>query len=392
MTNEMHARRVLLVINSLEGGGAERVMCTLASALAEREKHWSISLATLDRSEDAYALSPRVRRVRLDTGGRLTSGVVGLLRLMRQHRPEAILSFLTRANCAAIVCAQLLRIPCLISERVHTTSHFSTGGVRSLSKLMIRRLYPHADRVIAVSHGVGDDLVRNYGVSVERVITIHNPIDLDRVEQAARAAPSHILPPDCIVAVGRLVPSKNFSMLLRSYARANVGGALAILGEGPERQALTALAVELGISNRVQLPGFAANPHAIVNQASFYASSSNAEGFPNAMLEAMCTGRAVVATDCDSGPSEILQNGAALGKVSTLTETPCGLLVPTNDEQAMSLGIRSMTDSQARDRFATAARLRARDFDLQHAVAKYEAVITSALMNAQSRRCPAASL
>ncbi|WP_457094888.1 glycosyltransferase, partial [Microvirga sp. P5_D2] len=200
------------------------------------------------------------------------------------------------------------------------------------------------------------------------------------------------LPPDCMVAVGRLVSNKNFSMLLRSYADANIGGALAILGEGPERSALTALAAGLGIADRVHMPGFAANPHAIVGQASFYVSSSNAEGFPNAMLEAMCVGRPVVATDCDSGPSEILQDRAGAQKVSTLTEAAYGVLVPTNDESAMSAGLRIMTNPEARARFAVAARSRARDFALEHAIAQYKAVISSVLTVPRFRKWPAESL
>jgi N-acetylgalactosamine-N,N'-diacetylbacillosaminyl-diphospho-undecaprenol 4-alpha-N-acetylgalactosaminyltransferase len=354
MTKETRARKVLLIINSLEGGGAERVMCTLASALAEMEEHWTVSLVTLDRGEDMYPLSSRVARIRLDSGGRLLSGILALLRLMRQDQPDVILSFLTRANCAAIVCSRLLRIPCIISERVHTTSHFSSGGFRNLGKLMVRRLYPYADRVIAVSQGVGDDLVRNYGVAAGRVVTIHNPIDLDRIEQAARAEPSIILPPDCIVAVGRLVPNKNFSMLLRSYADANVGGALAILGEGPERSALNALAAELGIADRTHMPGFAANPHAIVAQASFYVSSSNAEGFPNAMLEAMSLGRPVVATDCDSGPSEILQSRTDARKVSSPTEAADERRAPCHGRSRGSCSLRCRGEA-TRARFRSGA-------------------------------------
>jgi N-acetylgalactosamine-N,N'-diacetylbacillosaminyl-diphospho-undecaprenol 4-alpha-N-acetylgalactosaminyltransferase len=379
MMSETRARKILLVINSLEGGGAEQVMCTLASALVATKEHWAVTLATLDRGKDMYAPSPRVARIRLDSRGRLLNGIHALLRLMRQDRPDVILSFLTRANCAAIACSRLLRIPCIISERVHTTSHFSSSGVRNLSKLAVRHLYPHADRVIAVSQGVADDLVRNYGVAADQVVTIHNPIDMDRIEHAAQAEPSILLPANCIVAVGRLAPNKNFSMLLRSYARANVDGALAILGEGPERSGLAALAAELGIADRVHMPGFTANPHAIVGRASFYVSSSNAEGFPNAMLEAMCVGQPVVATDCDSGPSEILQGLAGARKVSTLTQAAFGVLVPVDDEHAMSAALRFMADPKIRARFAVAARRRARDFDLEHATARYLAVISSAL-------------
>jgi glycosyltransferase involved in cell wall biosynthesis len=392
MTSKTRACKVLLVINSLEGGGAERVMCTLASTLAETEEHWAVTLATLDCGEDMYALSPRVARIRLASGGRLVSSIRGLLQLMRRDRPDIILSFLTRANCAAITCSRLLRIPCVISERVHTTSHFSSGGFQGLSKLMVRHLYPYADRIIAVSQGVGDDLVRNYGVTASQVVTIHNPIEMDRIKRAARVEPSIILPSDYIVAVGRLVPNKNFSMLLRAYAHASIGSALTILGEGPERRGLTTLAAELGIADRVHMPGFAANPHAIVGRATFYVSSSNAEGFPNAMLEAMCVGQPVVATDCDSGPSEILQGKAGERKVSTPTQAAFGLLVPTDDDHAMSAALRLMADPETRARFAVAAQRRARDFDLEHAIARYKAVISAALALPSFCRCPAETL
>ncbi|KAB0269759.1 glycosyltransferase [Microvirga brassicacearum] len=392
MTSKTRACKVLFVINSLEGGGAERVVCTLASALAEAEEHWAVTLVTLDRGEDMYAPSPRVTRTPLDSGGRLLSSIHVLLRVMRENRPDVVVSFLTRANCAAIACSRLLRIPCIISERVHTTSHFSSGGFRGLRKLAVRCFYPYADRVIAVSRGVGDDLVRNYGLTTRQMVTIHNTIEIDRIAHAARAEPSIVLPADYIVAVGRLVTNKNFSMLLRSYARANITSALVILGEGPERSGLTALAAALGIADRVHMPGYIPNPHAIVARARFYVSSSNAEGFPNAMLEAMCVRQPVVATDCDSGPAEILQGETGGPKALTLTRAPFGILVPTDDEHAMSAALRVMEDPETRARFAVAAWRRAHQFDPGHVISRYKAVISAVVPIAAFRGRTAESL
>jgi N-acetylgalactosamine-N,N'-diacetylbacillosaminyl-diphospho-undecaprenol 4-alpha-N-acetylgalactosaminyltransferase len=243
--------------------------------------------------------------------------------------------------------------------------------------MAVRRLYPHADRVIAVSKGVGQELVRSYGLQAKQIATIYNPVEIATIENAARELPSIALPPEYVVAMGRLVPNKNFSMLLRSYADAKIAIPLVILGEGPERSRLASLAGELGIADRVVMPGFVSNPHAIVARSSFYVSSSDAEGFPNAMLEAMCVGRPVIATDCDSGPAEILQDGSHTHKVSELTRAKYGILVPARNVHAMSDALRSMGDPETHAHFSAAARHRAREFNLEAALERYKAVIAS---------------
>ena len=386
MVEEARARRILFIINSLEGGGAERVMCLVAAAIAEAEKHWRVALVTLDQACDNYALSERVTRIQLNAGGSLLWSMIALRRLLRLERPDIMVSFLTRSNCAAIACSRLVGIPCVVSERVHTTSHLSSHRVRRLKKALIRCLYPYADRVIAVSEGIRDDLVAHYGVAATRVVTIHNPVDAERIRRAALTTPSVDLPHDFIVAVGRLVPNKNFSMLLRAYAAANVGSALVILGEGAERSRLEALASELGVSDKVHLPGFAANPHAILARAQFYVSPSNAEGFPNAMIEAMCIGLPVVSTDCESGPSEILQGGAGSPKVTELTKAKFGILVPPDNERAMSAALQTMSEPRNHEYFAALARKRAHDFSLDRSLTEYRAVIDTSLFSSHARQ------
>jgi N-acetylgalactosamine-N,N'-diacetylbacillosaminyl-diphospho-undecaprenol 4-alpha-N-acetylgalactosaminyltransferase len=386
MADEARARRILFIINSLEGGGAERVMCLVAAAVAEAEKHWRVTLATLDQACDSYALSERVTRIRLNAGGSLLWSMIALRRLVRLERPDIVVSFLTRSNCAAIACSRLAGIPCVVSERVHTTSHLSSDRGRRWKKALIRRLYPYADRIVAVSQGIRNDLVEHYGVAATQVVTIHNPVDAERVRCAALTAPPVDLPHDFIVAVGRLVPNKNFSMLLRSYAAANIGSSLVILGEGAERSRLEALASELGVSDKVHLLGFAPNPHAILARARFYVSPSNAEGFPNAMIEAMCIGLPVVSTDCESGPSEILQGGAGSPKVTELTKAKFGILVPPDNERAMSAALQTMSEPRICGYFATLARKRAHDFSLDRSLTEYRAVIDTSLFNSHARQ------
>ena len=182
------------------------------------------------------------------------------------------------------------------------------------------------------------------------------------------------------------MPNKNFSMLLRAYAAANVGSSLVILGEGAERSRLEALASELGVSDKVHLPGFAANPHAILARAQFYVSPSNAEGFPNAMIEAMCIGLPVVSTDCESGPSEILQGGAGAPKVTELTKARFGILVPPDNERAMSAALQTMSEPRNHGHFAALARKRAHDFSLDRSLTEYRAVIDTSLFSSHARQ------
>ena len=131
---------------------------------------------------------------------------------------------------------------------------------------------------------------------------IGNAIDGARLNSLAAEPVPRELPSDYFIGMGRLVPNKNFSMMLQAYAKVPKAPPLVILGEGPEEAALSAQANELGILERLHLLGFVDNPYPIIKSARALVSSSLAEGFPNALAEAMALGCPVIATDCRSGP------------------------------------------------------------------------------------------
>ena len=381
---------ILFVINSLAGGGAERVLTTLLAASGPWRERYALHLALLDDEPRAYPVPDWVTLHQLDARSRLGASLWQLRRLVGRLRPAATLSFLTRANVANAVAMAGRRRPWLVSERVNTSAHLGTGAGARLAKAMVRLTYPRADHVIAVSEGVVDDLVAHFGVAPARISAIANPIDHARIAALAAEPPAMTPAGPYIVAAGRLVPNKNFAMLLDAFARAALPPAmrLVILGEGPERKALEQRAQALGIGARVDMPGFADNPFAIVARAALFAMPSNAEGFPNGLVEAMACGRAVVATNCASGPSEILAGRPRAALRGPMT-VPAGAIVPTNDTDAFAEALRElMLDTTRREAAGAAARQRSLDYGVARAAADYWARIEAALDARTPRRVP----
>jgi glycosyltransferase involved in cell wall biosynthesis len=368
-------KRVLFIINSLAGGGAERVMCTLLRASQGELRDSEISLLLLDREAAMYDVPCWIEVQQLDCRHSLIRSICSVWRALRRAKPDLTVSFLTRSNVASIIASVLLGIPAVISERVNTSSHLGTGAGAVVARQLVKATYPKARRIIAVSQGVADDLQASFGVRRDRMAVIANPIDLDAIRaQADSGAPVPIEDPYA-VTMGRLVPNKNFGMLIEAFARAGITGKLLILGDGPERDALTQQIEALGLKGRVVMPGFSANPFPTLARADFYVSPSNAEGFPNSLLEAMSVGLPVISTNCPSGPSEVLADLAREQVKSSVTFAPHGILVAPNDPDAMAQALRAMADPARRQTYAQQAPRRAADFGVARARDAYWAVI-----------------
>jgi len=368
-------RRVLLLINSLEGGGAENVMARLAGDLAARNVETEIRLALLDDLPAAHTVSPLVDVTRLDGRGSYWRSIRAVNRLIRSWRPDIVLSFLTRANCAALLARRTTRFHCVISERVNTTSHLGTGIRGRVLRRIVAGLYPHADAVVAVSRGVRDDLVSGYRVPAARISVINNPFGIDTLQACAAAPASIPLPDDFFVSVGRLVPNKAGDVLLRAFAaHRNETRHLVMLGEGPERARLEDLTRALGLETRVHLPGFVDNPQAIVGRATAYLSASRSEGFPNALVEALAVGRPVAVTDCPSGPSEILGMADSVDRTG-VRHAEAGLLVPVDDVAALTAAMDLLDDPDQREHYSHRASERVRGFSATSVFDQYASIL-----------------
>jgi N-acetylgalactosamine-N,N'-diacetylbacillosaminyl-diphospho-undecaprenol 4-alpha-N-acetylgalactosaminyltransferase len=369
-------RNIVFVINSLTAGGAERALTDLLAYLQDDLRQYTVHLVLLDVEEQRHAVPSYVRKHILDAKFGTFSSTVLLGRLLRELSPAVTLSFLNRANCANVISSRILRYPCIISERVHTTSHFGTGVSAAINKAIVRLTYRLADQVIAVSEGVKEELITKFGVREAKVRVIYNPIDTARICERASEAPSIKLPRPYILGMGRLVPNKNFRLLIESYYSSGIGENLVILGEGSERSELETLISKRGLGERVILPGYVQNPYSVVRAARLFVSSSNAEGFPNALIEAMALGCPVVATDCNAGPMEILTRKMG-PRPTEVTLAEYGILVPVNSAKSLTDAIRIAGREDIRGRYSQLGKQRARDFGIRSSVDQYRSAIAS---------------
>jgi glycosyltransferase involved in cell wall biosynthesis len=378
--------KLALVIGSLGGGGAERVMATLANAWAAHAV--DVTLITLhSRDHDKYTVSPAVARVELCKAGRsrnvlhaLANNCSRIRRLRRAIvacKPDVVISFVDRTNMLTIIATAGLRLPVIVAE--HTFA--GAFALKGIWGRLQGPLYRRAETVVALT-GRGASCIENkFGCGVT---VIPNPVPFPRETEASAVPDSASGPRDrgrrTLLAVGRLVPLKGFDLLIEAFAQ--LAGLypdwdLRILGEGDFRDALLQKAAALHISHRVSMPGFVSDVRANMRQSDLFALSSRYEGFPMALLEAMAEGLACVSFDCETGPRELIRHGEN------------GWLVPANDVSALAEALGTlMQDADLRQHLGVRAREVTKIYSLPAVLDKWNALIKTVAFPDMGQREP----
>jgi len=337
---------IAIYLPSLRGGGAERVMVTLAKGFVQKGLDVDLVLA---RAEGPYLADvPQQVRV-VDLGkARVLASLWPLMKYLRREKPRAMLSTMGHANIIALLARLLtLGVPRVVvreANSIKTSIRNSTLLRGKATPILVKLLYPFADAIIANSTGALTELADVLGdTSQGKLHLIYNPVDLEDIQRKAEGEIEYGIfdwlgNKQCplVLGMGRLAASKDFQTLIRSFAgvRKKMAVKLLIIGEGDQRQDLEKLVRELDLEADVRLPGFVQNPYPLLKRASVFVLSSRWEGLPNALLEALAVGTPVVATDCPSGPAEILENGKY------------GKLVPVGDVVALSEAIYIVLDKK----------------------------------------------
>ncbi len=401
-----------MLLPSLEGGGAERSMLNLVKGFLSLGRTVDLVLC---QAKGAYLgeIPVGATMIELEATGNLQARWIAasgnfsdffallrpvllatkiapeILRLrslqhyIETYRPDVILSALTYANLVAIWAKHMSgsNVPVVVSERIALStycaapSNFRKWRWRYLPKV-VSRTYPGADAVVTVSSDVAEDLVTSIGLKKSSVTTIHNPVVDDGLRARAQQALQHPwFAPDTvpvILAVGRLTEQKDFATLLRAFAgvREKREARLVILGEGRLRENLQELARTLGIAADVEMPGFVDNPFQYMARASVLVLSSQYEGLPGVLIQALACACPVVSTDCPGGSREILEDGKI------------GALVAVGDADGMALAILSQLDNPTSKDVLLR---RAEDFSVEGGVSNYLALLDAVVTSAANR-------
>lgn len=365
-----------LVLPSLSGGGAERAAVLLAEGFCKRGHQ--VSLITIAGEEtDFYQLSPQIDRIALEVAKQSPTPIHGLannfyrLWILRQTinslQPDVVISFLDKTNVLTLLALLVTKYPVLVCEQNNPVQN----DLGRSWHLLRRLVYPLATKVVSSSQGVNQYFD---WLSPQQKEVIYNPLAVREKQSESFTLPAGVNPQQkWLVAMGRLTHQKGFDLLLTAFAE--IAGQypdwqLLILGEGELRSELEELKEQLKLGDCVCLPGLISNPFPLLARAELFVLSSRYEGFGNVIIEAMACGCPVVATDCPSGPREIIRHGID------------GLLVRDRDRNSLAQAMASlMKDKHQRQQFAKEAKKGLNKFYPETIISQWESLFTTVTNN-----------
>jgi GalNAc-alpha-(1->4)-GalNAc-alpha-(1->3)-diNAcBac-PP-undecaprenol alpha-1,4-N-acetyl-D-galactosaminyltransferase len=336
--------KLTLISSSLKVGGAERVMSIIANYWAA--KGWQITILTFDDglAPPFYDLDKRITRRPLKMQIRDGFGLGVLSHNLRQisilkkaivkSRPEVVISFVNTTNIMTLLACWRLNVPTIVSEHVYP----ALGGLGKFTQFLQKWTYRRASLITVQTHSGLSFFPSSQGYET---LVIPNPVSMPESEELV----STLYTDDRhLVSIGKLTPQKGFDLLIKAFAQicdAHPEWTLTIFGEGEMRVELENLISQLGLEEQVYMPGVVKNIDAHLRKADIFVLASRFEGFPVALCEAMACGVPVIATDCLSGPREIVHDGTD------------GLLVVPENVDALAVGLDLlMSDPVKRQYFA----------------------------------------
>jgi glycosyltransferase involved in cell wall biosynthesis len=364
-------RTLAIYLHDMAGGGVERMRLALLP-LFQAAGYETELLLHRRQGELLQRVPANVRIVELGGRSRVSStalDTIPLVHYLRSKKPNVLLSSFSHNNLVAMAARAIAGTPTRVIACEHNSladEISERGGWRNkIVPFLYRRMWKLADGFVGVSEGVAENLATHTGIPRDRIAVIYNPVIDDEFAARSSEPISHPWLEDgqtpVFVAVGRLTQQKDYPTLLRAFSlyRKSAKGRLLILGDGPLRAELQAACQNILGGNDIAFLGFVPNPLPLIAKANALVLTSRFEGFGNVLVEALGCGTPAIATNCPSGPAEILANGRF------------GALLPVGDAQAIAAAM----GADLRARWPPAIlRKRAQNFSASSAAAKYVSI------------------
>ena len=355
---------ILFVIPTLQRGGAERVISLLTNEL---NKDCSVLTICLDARGAAYSVGGKLIDLQVGAGDGFIPKIINVFlrsakirRIIKRYKPRKVVSFMEAASFPCVIAAYLCQMEKLVTVSVRINpAHLPIGR-----RILMAVLYRIANKIVGVSSGVCEYMIGKLKVPSNKCEFIPNPINFHLIDMKSKEPLpiSNVGGRSFILGVGRLVPQKGFDILIRCFRAIyeNYDVDLVILGEGPGRIELTKMIDHYRLNGRVHLMGDISNPWKWMRNCRIFILSSRYEGWPNALSEAMALGVPCIATDCETGPREIVG------------DTDGALLVPVGDEEALVNRVSYLLERRDEaSRIGDCARRRMRDFSVSSIARKW---------------------
>lgn len=334
--------KIMFLIPTLNGGGAERVVCNLISRL--NKEIFDISLFLFKKEGVYWDILPKNINIIYVTNKNKNISKIKILKFLYSAAKDKdiIISAmeLFPTYCVSLI-SVLLKKKCIGWVHINIDSILNDKNfyIKLLHKyILIKIFYNKLDKIITVSNGAKDNISKYLSSkNKNRIECIYNPIKINDIRKKAKEKIEESLEKPFIIGIGRLERQKNFILLIKAYKillDKGIKHKLIILGQGSQKEFLINEVKKLKIEEHVKFLGFKENPYKYLNQADVFVQSSIYEGLPTVLIEALTLNVPVVATNCPDGAKEILDDGKY------------GLLVKMNDEEVLAEAIYKMLNDK----------------------------------------------
>ena len=375
----MDVKKIVFLINSLESGGAERVVSNLLNNLVDKNDCYLI----LIHDYKFYNIDSRVKIITLNESKEL-SGITKLLRLpilayklskiIKKYEFDRIVSFLTRSNYINVLSNIFIKHKTIINERAMPSLQYQDGLNGKINRFLIKSLYPKADLCLSNSYGNMMDLKNNFNVT--NLAYIYNPFNLEMIETMSKKEIEIEKKRFTFVTVGRLDKGKNHKLIIDAIK--DIDADLWIIGDGELRDEIQEYIKFHNLNEKVQLLGKKENPFSYLLKADCFVFTSNHEGFPNVLVEALACGLPIISTDCKSGPREILAPNCDVNfqLKDKIELVEYGILTPIKNVDKLQEAMNLMINNESlRKKYQDKAKQRANDFRIDKIIKQYEEII-----------------